>query len=346
MREDKLPKVSIIIPVYNMAETLERSVNTLLLQSYSNIEIIIVDDGSTDSSLTVANELAGKDNRVIVIHTENRGAGPARNKGLDISTGKYAYFPDADDSLAAEAISIMVKSIEGEPECDLLVFGYANIDRNGKCTSEKQYFPEVIAGTTLRNDYCECMGMTTPKGIQGAPWNKLFSVKLIRDNHIEFPALRRHQDEGFICRYMCFANRVKFISDILYFYNVNDIQSTWHKYPLNYIDSVIGLNNIRKETIYKWNPNDINTHVFLKREFICNVIKSLELCYSPKMSKGITKRIRFIKNGIIKSGLSSVTIPDSLGTYQKTVLRIMRVSPVLLLPIFWLKTRTEKLGIL
>ena len=65
MREDKLPKVSIIIPVYNMAETLERSVNTLLLQSYSNIEIIIVDDGSTDSSLTVANELAGKDNRTL-----------------------------------------------------------------------------------------------------------------------------------------------------------------------------------------------------------------------------------------------------------------------------------------
>ena len=96
--------VSIVVPIYNMGNTLERCVNSLLYQSYSNIEILLIDDGSTDNSLEICNELKKKDSRILVYHTENRGSGPARNTGIENANGRYIYFPDADDKLEKDSI--------------------------------------------------------------------------------------------------------------------------------------------------------------------------------------------------------------------------------------------------
>ncbi len=106
--------VTIIVPVYNMEGYLNKCVDSLLAQSYTNLEIILVDDGSTDSSLSICDRYASKDARVRAIHKQNGGLSDARNAGLNIMRGEYVAFVDADDFLEIDAIKIMVETIQSE----------------------------------------------------------------------------------------------------------------------------------------------------------------------------------------------------------------------------------------
>lgn len=338
--------VSVVIPVYNMENSICECLRSILAQDYPNIEIILVDDGSGDNSLEVCKKLALSDSRIKVFHTENRGSGPARNTGIDNSSGRYAYFPDADDYVAPNAISVLVKAME-EGKHDLVVFGFKNVNSKGHITSEKIYREATFDAEKLRQDYSECIGYTSKWGIQGAPWNKFFDMRVIRENKIEYPPLRRHQDEGFIARYMCYAKSVHFISDLLYTYYTNDLKKEWQKYPVDYIDAVIGLNEIRMQTIYKWNGNDTKTHDLLANEYVCNVIKALELSFSPKMKFSAHERKKWIEQNIVKAKLKIYNVTDTLGTYQKFVMKLVKKSKLSsLYLILKIKVFAEKCGLL
>lgn len=166
--------------------------------------------------------------------------------------------------------------------------------------------------------------MFSPLGIQGAPWNKFFSLHIIKSNNILFPPLRRHQDEGFIGRYMCFCEKVVFIPDILYTYYINDLALEWKKYPVNYIDSVIGLYEVRKSTLLLWNKDDIETHDLVTKEFLCNTIKALELSFSPKMNLNAKQRKEWIRQATFKSGINNIQAPSILGMYHKLIHKLVK----------------------
>lgn len=106
-----LDKVSIVIPVYNVEVYLKECIESVLQQSYTNLEIILVDDGATDSSGKICDEYKDKDNRVIVIHKENGGLSSARNSGLAIATGEFVYFLDSDDYIEKNAIEVLVENM-------------------------------------------------------------------------------------------------------------------------------------------------------------------------------------------------------------------------------------------
>lgn len=315
-----MKKVSIIVPVYNMADSLEKSVASLRAQTYENIEIILVNDGSKDASGEVCDRLAAEDGRIRAIHTENRGSGPARNAGITAASGDYAYFPDADDYLEPDAIEQMVRAME-DGDCDLVVFGFRNVNQDGKTVSQKSYEPNLCEAKALRENYSDCMAMMGRIGIQGAPWNKFFDLSVIREHGIEFPPLRRHQDEGFIGRYMCFAKKVHFIEPVLYTYYVNDLKKEWQKYPVDYIDAVTGLYAVRRETILTWNAEDTLTHDMVAREYICNVIKAMELTFSPKHSLSAAERKETVRRYAEQTGLSQICTPGILGKYQKMIMQ-------------------------
>lgn len=95
-------KISVIVPVYNSSEYIVECVESILGQTYKNLEVILVDDGSTDNSLEICNKLRSLDSRIVVLHQENAGPGAARNKGIEISTGEYIAFVDSDDTVAAD----------------------------------------------------------------------------------------------------------------------------------------------------------------------------------------------------------------------------------------------------
>lgn len=315
--------VSIVIPIYNMGDSLEVCVDSLLEQNYPNIEILLIDDGSKDNSLEICNNLKIKDNRIRVYHTENRGSGPARNTGIENAVGRYIYFPDADDKLKEDAISILVKAMENG-KYDLVVFGYESIDYNENVILRKQYPEMEKEGDLIRKDYSDYVVSTRRYGIQGAPWNKFFDLDVVKKYSVEYPPLRRHQDEGFISRYVCHVNKIHFIKDVLYSHYINDLKKEWDKYPVDYVDAVIGLYKTRKETILTWNKEDRKTKAIVEHEYICNIIKAFELSYSPKMNLNSNERLEWLKKQIERSQLLNITLPTSLGHYQKLVFNLLK----------------------
>jgi glycosyltransferase involved in cell wall biosynthesis len=120
------PLVSVIVPSYNSARTLERTLESVFTQSYRNIEVVLVDDGSTDGSVILAREIADRDNRLKLVAQENKGPGPARNHGLKQSKGKYIAFLDADDYWDRECLLKLVDAAE-EGGADITYCGWQNI---------------------------------------------------------------------------------------------------------------------------------------------------------------------------------------------------------------------------
>ncbi len=316
--------VSIIVPIYNMEKSLMSSISSLLLQDYYNIEIILIDDGSTDASFDICKTLASRDNRVIVQHTVNQGSGSARNFGIKLSKGKYLYFPDADDKLESTAISILVSSMN-HGENDLVVFGYQCRTHKNEIIFEKKYLNFSNTGDIIRYNYEDYFNMQNCFSIQGAPWNKFFDGDKIRENNILFPLLKRHQDEGFISRYMCYSKNVVFIPEVLYIYYQNTIQHEWRKYPLDYVESVIGLHKIWNETICSWNKDDFKTHLLVKKEILSKSIKVLELSFSPRMKLNFFTRKYWLKEMCRKLHISRFGLFEADSLYQKSLLVLSKI---------------------
>ena len=132
-------KVSIIIPVYNTKKYLEQCVFSIVEQTYQNIEILLVDDGSTDGTSDLCDEIAKKDSRVRVIHKTNGGAATARNLGIDEATGEYVMFVDSDDWLDTDAVENLVEHAD-KNNTDVIRFSYVR-EFEGKQLVKKKHFP-------------------------------------------------------------------------------------------------------------------------------------------------------------------------------------------------------------
>lgn len=287
-------KVSIIVPVYNAEQKLSQCMDSILGQSYKNIEVILVDDGSKDNSLALCKEYESKDKRVQVVHTENQGAGPARNEGIERASGTFAYFPDADDILDKNAIERILSYIPNN-QPDLVVFGYEVKSEKGKLLRVKEYDYTILDGDSIRQAYEKYYDMNEALSIQGAPWNKFFSMKVIKDNNVRYPALKRHQDEAFISRYMSYATKVCFIPEKLYTYFTNEGSTVRRKYPVYYVDCVRGLYEVRRDTILSWNRENKAIKQIISDEYLCNTLWSFELSFDEKYGFDRNRRIEWIK---------------------------------------------------
>ena len=129
-------KISIVVPVYNVRQYLSESLDSVINQTYTNIEIIVVDDGSTDGSGMICDEFAAKDSRINVIHQENKGLSGARNAGLDIMTGEVVAFLDSDDTFHPEMIQRMVETMM-QNDADVIICRYTSCRTNGRMPYSK-----------------------------------------------------------------------------------------------------------------------------------------------------------------------------------------------------------------
>lgn len=204
-------KVSIIIPVYNCIKDLSNCIESILCQSYNSIEIILIDDGSTDGSSVLCDEFALRDNRVIAVHQKNSGASNARNRGIDYAMGEFIYFCDGDDLLLPGAILKMVTLLKMH-HADMCVCGY---------TRNSEYANDDKNATTFlrnRNDAMELISINEDYG--GFIWNKMFLKKNIEnlrfDSDIKFC-----EDQLFCLRYMEKTEKFVFSSSKVYFYRDN-----------------------------------------------------------------------------------------------------------------------------
>lgn len=325
-----------------MENKINLCIESILAQSYYNFELIIVNDGSTDNSLSVCEKYAADDERIKIYTTSNQGAGPARNLGILNASGKYIYFPDADDFLKVNALEVMVRAIE-KKKSDLLVFGFICKDSCGNIIKTKKYQESTFDGEYVRMNYSDFYITETGNRIQGAPWNKLFVLSIIKNYHIQFPALRRHQDEAFIARYVSVIRNVTFIEDILYEYYLNDLLKEWDKYPLDYYQVVNALFEERKLNIMRWNPNDKKTHDMVYSEYICSYIKALELSFGSKFSFSKKERKEWIRKRIDESKIKEIKMPSVMHLYQKIIMFLIKENMIsLLYLVMFLKIEIQK----
>lgn len=270
--KNKVPKVSVIIPVYKVEKTLNRCVESIRSQSLDDIEIILVDDGSPDRCPDICDEYARKDNRIKVIHKRNEGLGYARNSGLDIATGEYVGFVDSDDyvksNMYEELYTAAIKN-----SADAVFGGICYVNDTGKSFSHFELETMVFRGENeikhflmnrLASEPSECddsrYGSTVTNGI--------FLNRILQEQHVRFVSERDYisEDTIFGLSFFSVANSVVMLPEHYYFYEYNPSSLT-SSYRKDRFDKNKVLYKYVSEFIMK-RYNDSNMVMMYGRAFI------------------------------------------------------------------------------
>lgn len=221
MEENMGLLVSIIVPIYNAEIFLERCINSILKQSYKNFELILVDDGSTDSTLSICQNFQSNDNRIIVIQKKNGGVSESRNEALKISKGDYVVFIDADDFVGEDYI----KNLIPKNNEDFVYSGYKNV-KNNIVTEEIAYKKININPFKCSKDF----GFFWDKTNICFVWRACYKKDIIKKNNIKFDAsINIGEDVIFNIEYLKYCNSVCVTENTDYFHCDNE-KSLVHKY--------------------------------------------------------------------------------------------------------------------
>lgn len=231
------PLISVIIPIYNTGDSAVKLLNKLTKQSYENLEIICVDDGSKDGSFNLVSEfirqskLKNKNLNMTILRQKNQGAAGARNLGLKKASGEYVTFIDSDDEVKKTHIEDLLKSLEKEPRNALSVCGY--VYRRLRMQTEKNFFTnEIWTGLEEVNFRAYIVSLLASDGRMYAAINKMFRLSVIKKAKIEFPVgWDFAEDTMFVLRYLKAAeeagfNRIGMVLKANYIYNYGTETST------------------------------------------------------------------------------------------------------------------------
>lgn len=207
--------VSVIVPVYNTGRFLNDCLKSIVLQTYHNLEIVIVNDGSTDNSAEIIGKYAQSDSRIKVISNSNHGVSYSRNCGINFATGDFITFVDSDDIISKYYVEKMVKAISLNNVL-FAVCRYKAIQEKSDNPTGILYGPEKIG--TLKNDFYE---LSLLNGLLYSPGEKLYSLNLIKKFNIRFnEQLSNGEDQLFNFSYYNLVNKYCFVNEELYFYRI------------------------------------------------------------------------------------------------------------------------------
>lgn len=260
-------KVSVIVACYNVENYISKSIQSILQQRYSNLELIVVNDGSTDNSLQILNEIAAKDNRLKIISQPNQGVSIARNNALKIAQGEYVCFVDGDDWLAPDTLEVLVQHAAYDLVC---------------CSFYKEYENNLVV-RDLMYDGCYTASdlqrrLTGPIAAELADpshldtfapvWAKLFKNKIIQDNKIAFYDIRKigsWEDGYFVWCYLNCSQNVFIINKPYYYYRKDNTSSVTSKHRENLINKIANQHNLLKEALEKYNKPEVYWQAYHNR---------------------------------------------------------------------------------
>ncbi len=230
MKKEVEYKVSVIVPIYNVERYLRRAIDSLLVQTLEEIEIILVDDGSPDGCAQIIDEYADQYRKCFVLHKQNGGVSDARNAGMEIAHGEYIAFVDPDDYIEPNMIEKLYIEAKSK-HSDLVICGYFEEFSENDIMEQKIEFGENhVTGKDASIFFIN--------GKYGAyAWNKLFKKSLIDQNHIRFPkGIMISEDTVFFSRYLQYTKEVAVIEEGLYHYirNTGSICAKYHKRQYEY----------------------------------------------------------------------------------------------------------------
>ena len=213
------PLISVIVPIYNVEKYLRACVDSILAQNYSNLEVILVDDGSPDGCPAICDEYARQDNRVRVIHQKNGGLSAARNAGIDACHGDYLTFVDSDEFIHPDYVDILLNTCK-DTGCDVSIGKIQRVQNNGDLSLEDRRSLmdapiDILTGRETNFRLYTNLYWTRTIMAQG----KLYSRRLWKNVH--FPIVPIHEDEALIYQILYCARTVAYIDTAIYFYRSN-----------------------------------------------------------------------------------------------------------------------------
>jgi len=208
------PLVSIIVPIYKVEPYLRRCLDSIINQTYTNLEIILVDDGSPDGCPQICDEYAAKDKRIVVIHKENGGLSDARNAGLDICKGEYISFVDSDDWVDVEYIEELIKP-NSKNQYDIVIADYQQ-------SNEPIDSHHILLQASSINDKQNIISAFCHLQYPPCAWAKLYRAKFIKENKLKFYKGILYEDQLWSCHLAILAKRIFILSNKIYYYTIRD----------------------------------------------------------------------------------------------------------------------------
>ena len=299
------PLISVIIPIYNTGDSAVKLLNKLTKQSYENLEIICVDDGSKDGSFDLVSEfirqskLKNKNLNMTILRQKNQGAAGARNLGLKKASGEYVAFIDSDDEVKKTHIEDLLKSLEKDPRNALSVCGY--VYRRLRMQTEKNFFTnEIWTGLEEVNFRAYILSLLASDGRMYAAINKMFRLSVIKKAKVEFPVgWDFAEDTMFVLRYLKAAeeagfNRIGMVLKANYIYNYGTETSTVASSSMKFSNWQKSFQNIAK---WAENKNDSAEIKKLKQKWLKKLYLRFKISHALAVARSampLTKKWKYL----------------------------------------------------
>ena len=285
-----MPTVSVIVPIYNTEKFLQNCVESILNQTFTDFELLLINDGSKDNSGAICDDYAVKDSRIRVFHKKNGGVSSARNLGLDNARGEWITFVDSDDWIEISALYNMLK----ESDADIIVGGihFANENTIGTFPARGKVKGEMLGPLLAKNiDHYSICG----------PWAKLFKNKIIKDNHLRFnEKLTFSEDSVFVKTYLMKIYSLRIVNSLCYHYN-NIGDDIYQKYSRSFIP-ILEYYKVMSAT-YKCLEEVRNIQIS-KHGIVGVVFNIAQICLKKNSDIELTHILSFMRDEDVRKELS------------------------------------------
>lgn len=331
-------RFSIIVPVYNVELYIDRCLESIVSQDFSDYEVLLIDDGSTDSSSNICDKYAAMHNNFLVFHKENGGVSSARNLGLLSAKGEYIIFIDPDDYIEKNSLFLIDKEILAN-KSDLIIYGTAkHIIQDGteKMVNNYDYNESVIINTGHNLGWKKYI---LSKRLIFNVCSEAFKRSIIKDNSIVFPPIKNGEDAFFSFNYLNYVNKISIIPYTLYHYMhiIGDSSATQRYYPeyINERNQVLSqalkfINFDKQLSVYLYNDYVNLLHYF--------IIKTL---FHKDNKMNLLEKRHFVKK-LMNSKEVKEAIKFSIKKKMNMVYKIGRISPTTLIIIYKILKITNK----
>ena len=322
------PGISIIVPIYNAEKFIDGCMASIRAQTFTDYEIILVNDGSADASADLCRRYAQADSRITYIEKENGGAGSARNAGMDVARGEYLAFPDVDDTFEPgmyEALYALAKSGGYD-----LVFSGVNYYRltDGAHAYHRSENIPAVSFTSREECRRHIMTFFPTTTIFDVPWNKLYKRSVVTENNLRFSDIRRCQDATFNIDFFDHIESAASLDKAFYNYRENTAADVQRKFPIDYIEIVLFYYVHLIDILKRWGVYSGEIKVHYDSTFVLSVYNAADRYDNPRWGLNRQEQRGYVRDilsrGEVQAFLPGAQVRDDVAP----ILAILREKDV------------------